>query len=232
MSEDGNILSKAEAPPKPQHPSSDYPQSQMAFDGMLEENAIEAADEAAENTSIALFAKPLALTADDIVIPRLRLAQGLTQEVQDGNARPGEFLLSGAAPRPDVTATVMAIAKFRRLTTSDGQGDILCRSEDGVVGVGDPGGDCESCPLSKWVNATDGSRKNTPPACQFGYKYLLDVDGYGQVVFEMKRTAIPAAKALNAMVVRNGYGSTRVQIKAQKGSGTRGTYYTPIIVPV
>lgn len=225
MSDDGNVLRRED---KIQHPQ---PQQQMAFDNMLEADAQEAAEEATENTSIALFAKPLALTADDIVIPRLRLAQGLTQEVQDGNARPGDFLLSGATPRTEVTCTVLAIAKFRRLT-EDGSGDILCRSEDGLVGVGDPGGNCDDCPLSKWVNATDGSRKNTPPKCQFGYKYLLEVDGYGQCVFEMKRTAIPAAKALNAMVVRNGYGNTRVMIKAQKGTGTRGTYYTPIIMPV
>lgn len=226
MPEDGNITSSTE---KINH---QQPSTQLAFDAMLEENAQDAAEEATENTSISLFAKPLALTADDIVIPRLRLAQGLTQEVQDGNARPGEFLLSGAAPRSEITCTVMAIAKFRRLTDDANNGDILCRSEDGLVGVGDPGGVCEDCPLSKWVNATDGSRKNTPPKCQFGYKYLIDVDGYGQCVFEMKRTAIPAAKALNAMVVRSGYGNTRVTIKAQKGTGTRGTYYTPIILPV
>jgi hypothetical protein len=34
------------------------------------------------------------------------------------------------------------------------------------------------------------------------------------------------------MVIRYGYGTTRVILKAQKGTGTRGTYYTPIVVPV
>jgi hypothetical protein len=206
-------------------------QQQMAFDQMLGENAEDAAQDAAENTSISVFAKPIALTSDDVIIPRLRLAQGLTKEVQDGNAKPGEFLLSGAGPRNEIAATVLAIAKFRRLT-NDTDGSVACRSEDGYVGVGDPGGDCEECPLSKWINAVDGKGKNTPPACQFGYRYLLEVEGYGQCVYEMKRTAIPAAKALNAMVVRFGYGATKIVIKAQKGTGARGTYYTPIIVPM
>ncbi len=209
------------------------PATQMAFDSMIEENAADAIEEVTEEgTAIAVFANPTTLTADDVTIPRLRLAQGLTKEVQDGNAKPGEFLLSGAAPRHEVTATVLAIAKFRRLTNGD-DGSVLCRSEDGYLGVGDPGGDCESCPLSKWINAPEGSgKKNTPPQCQFGYRYLLDVADYGQCVFEMKRTSIPAAKALNAMVIRFGYGKTRVTIKAQKGTGSRGTYYTPVVVPV
>lgn len=225
MSEDeGNITRSTEAPAKPV-------MQQMAFDNMIEADAADAIQEAQENTSIAVFANPTTLTADDVTIPRLRLAQGLTKEVQDGNAKPGEFLLSGAPPRNEVTATVLAIAKFRRLTNGD-DGSVLCRSEDGFIGVGDPGGDCESCPLSKWVNAEDKSKKNIPPLCQFGYRYLLDVADYGQVVFEMKRTSIPAAKALNAMVIRFGYGNTVVNIKAQKGTGARGTYYTPVIVPV
>lgn len=203
---------------------------QLAFDDMLTEDAQEAeATAASEGTSIQVFAKPAMLTADDITIPRLRLAQGLTKEVQDGEAKPGEFLLTGAMPRAEVKAVVLAIAKFRRYTNAE-DGSVLCRSEDGNTGVGDPGGECDSCPLSKWVNSPTGG-KNTPPVCQFGYRYLLDVEGYGQCVFEMKRTAIPAAKALNAMVVRYGYGSTRIVIRAQKGSGTRGTYYQPLIVP-
>ena len=219
--EDGQIVRSTDAPPK----------QQMAFDQMLGEDAEEAAQEAGDNMGLSLFAKPIALTADDVTIPRLRLAQGLTKEVQDGNAKPGEFLLSGAAPRAEVVATVLAIAKFRRLTTTE-EGTVLCRSEDGYVGIGDPGGDCEECPLSKWINSTDKGGKNTPPPCQFGYRYLLDVDGYGQCVYEMKRTAIPAAKALNAMVVRFGYGKTRIALKAQKGQGARGTYYAPVIVPM
>jgi len=204
-------------------------QMPMAFDSMLEENAVDTAEAAEQGTSIQAFAKPIILTADDIVIPRLRLAQGLTKEVQDGNAKPGQFLLSGAEPRSEITAVVMAIAKFRRYTNND-DGSVLCRSEDGYLGIGDPGGACEECPLSKWINSTVGG-KNTPPPCQFGYRYLLDVEGYGQCVMELKRTSIPAAKALNAMVVRFGYGNTRVTFKAQKGTGARGTYYTPIVVP-
>jgi hypothetical protein len=36
-----------------------------------------------------------------------------------------------------------------------------CSSEDGVTGVGDPGGDCASCPFSQW-----GSGKNNAQACR------------------------------------------------------------------
>lgn len=221
--DDGNITRSTQAPPK----------GQMAFDEMVDVQAEEAYEERQqEQTSIVAFQTQAALTAEDIVIPRLRLAQGLTKEVQDGTARPGQFLLSGAAPREEIFATVNAIQKFRRYATNDDGGKVLCRSEDSFVGVGTPGGECEVCPLSKWVNSEDPNGKNKPPVCEFGYRYLLDVDDYGQCVYEMKRTAIPAAKALNASVIRFGYGNTRVQFKAQKGQSARGTFYTPVIIPL
>lgn len=226
MSEDeGNVVRREDKAEQP------YPSQQMAFDNMIEENAEEAAEEASENMGLALFSNPTTLTADDVTIPRLRLAQGLTKEVQDGNAKPGEFLLSGAPPRSEIVATVLAIAKFRRYTTSD-DGTVLCRSEDGKTGKGEPGGDCEECPLSKWVNAETKGGKNTPPPCSFGYRYLLEVADYGQCIYEMKKTSIPAAKALNAMVIRFGYGRTQVSFRAQKGTGSRGSYYTPVVVPI
>ena len=221
--DDGQITRSTQAPPR---------DKQMAFDDMVDAQAEEAYEERqTEQTSIVSFQTQAQLTAEDIVIPRLRLAQGLTKEVQDGSARPGNFLLSGAAPREEIFATVNAIQKFRRYATNDEGGKVLCRSEDSFLGIGDPGGECEVCPLSKWVNSETGG-KNQPPKCEFGYRYLLDVDDYGQCVYEMKRTAIPAAKALNASVIRFGYGKTRVQIKAQKGQSARGTFYTPVIVPL
>ncbi len=203
-------------------------EKQLAFDDMLGESSEDAS--AVENTNIQVFANQIVLSAEDITIPRLRLAQGLTKEVQDGNAKPGEWLLTGAAPRAEIRATVQAIAKFRRLN-KDEDGTVLCRSEDGNTGVGEPGGVCEDCPMSKWINATNGG-KNTPPPCSFGYRYLLDVEGYGMTVYEMKKTALSAAKALNGMVVRSGYGTTNIVLRSQKGTGARGTFYTPTVIPV
>ena len=203
-------------------------QGSLSFDDMIGESSEEASQEA--NTSIQVFANQVVLSAEDITIPRLRLAQGLTKEVQDGVAKPGEWLLSGAVPRQEIMANVIAIAKFRRLNKED-DGTVLCRSEDGNTGIGDPGGVCEDCPMSKWTNSTNGGR-NAPPPCSFGYRYLLDIEGYGQAVYEMKKTALSAAKALNGMVVRAGYGNTRIVLRSQKGTGARGTFYIPSIIPV
>jgi hypothetical protein len=201
----------------------------MAFDSMLEEQ-LEEAESTGQKNDLALFSNQADLTVEDITIPRLRLAQGLTKEVQEGNAKPGQWILTGVAPREEIVATVIAVAKFQRLN-NDADGSVLCRSEDGITGIGDPGGICKECPMNQWVNSTTGG-KNTPPACQFGYRYLLDVENYGQCIYEMKRTAINAAKALNGMIVRHGYGSTHVVIRAQKATGNRGAFYTPVIVPL
>lgn len=203
--------------------------NRMAFDDLIEEEGTE--QEGSQETGIQLFSAPAKLTAEDVTIPRLRLAQGLTKEVNDGAAKPGQYILTGVGPRDVVDATVLAVAKFRRLTAPE-DGAVQCRSEDGEVGHGIPGGECASCPMSKWINSEDKGGKNTPPPCQFGYRYLLDVADYGQCVFEMKRTAIGAAKALNGMVMRTGYGNTRVRFQSAKASGGRGVYYTPIIIPL
>lgn len=40
----------------------------------------------------------------------------------------------------------------------------LCKSEDNIQGIGDPGVLCARCPHSQWVNAPAGG-KDTPPAC-------------------------------------------------------------------
>jgi hypothetical protein len=205
-------------------------QLSMAFDDMLTEAGQEAASEA-ESTSIALFSDAVALSAEDVVIPRLRLMQGLSKEVQEGTAKPGEWVLTGVPPTDTIEATVIAVAKFRRyLDPADGS--VLCRSEDGQNGVGQPGGVCEACELSKWVNASTPGGKNTPPQCQFGYRYLLDVVGYGNCVFEMKRSAIPAAKALNGMIVRSGYGTTKIMLRSQKSTAGKGTFYAPVVIPM
>lgn len=207
-------------------------EKQMAFDDMLDDQAELARTESEEGTSIEIFsAGPPKLTAEDIIIPRLTLGQGLSQAVSNGQARPGQWLLTGVPPLDSVEATVVAIAKFRRMN-NDEDGAVVCRSEDAITGVGDPGGDCASCPFSKWVNATDNKSKSQPPKCSYGYRYLLDIDGYGQAIYEMKRTALPAAKALNGMVVRGGYGTTRIKLTSAKAQGGKGTYYIPVVSPL
>lgn len=42
-----------------------------------------------------------------------------------------------------------------------------CKSNDGVIGVGNPGGECAKCPLSKW------GKDGTPPACSLSYDRLI-----------------------------------------------------------
>jgi hypothetical protein len=42
-----------------------------------------------------------------------------------------------------------------------------CKSNDGIVGIGTPGGNCEKCPLSRW------GKDGTPPACALSYDRLM-----------------------------------------------------------
>ena len=84
---------------------------------------------------------------DDILIPRLRLAQSLTREVVDNEAAPGQWLVPGWEAVDTVTLVPLAFGRLRELRDGD---DILCESRDAITGHGEPGGNCRTCSLARW----------------------------------------------------------------------------------
>lgn len=51
----------------------------------------------------------------------------------------------------------------RPFEETGGKEPALCRSSDGLTGIGDPGGACASCAMAQWTEQADGSR--TKPRC-------------------------------------------------------------------
>lgn len=173
------------------------------------------------------------LDADDIAMPRLRLAQGLTKEVQEGFAKPGQWIVTGYNPVDQVTIIPLGVAKFRR-RNDPAEGSTLCRSEDSIVGIGDPGGDCAACPFAQW-GAKNAAGRQAPPECTFGYRYLVNIiePPLGQAVLELKKTGLNAGKTLNAMAIqRVGWGRFKAVLVPKKGTSAKGSFYTPSVVPV
>lgn len=215
---------------------------QRSFDDAIENSrtAIAAEDnghdvdpEPVQDTGLAKYSNTPTLDASDLFIPKLRLAQGLTAEVQSGLAKPGDWLMLGADPMKTATIVPMLMVRRRELRDNDeGNRAILCRSADGVVGVGNPGGECASCPMNKWVPSRKPGGKNTAPPCTFIYSYIVYVVEIEELcVLEFYRTSIPSGKMLNTMVLQKGLGNFAVQLKSTSQQGPKGTYYQPAIQP-
>lgn len=198
-----------------------------------EDNGHELDSEPVQETGLAKYSNTPTLDASDLFIPKLRLAQGLTAEVQTGLAKPGDWLTLGADPMKAATIVPMLMVRRRELRdTDDGNRAVLCRSSDGVVGVGNPGGECASCPMNKWVPSRKPGGKNTAPPCTFIYSYIVYVvDTEELCVLEFYRTSIPTGKMLNTMVLQKGLGNFAVQLKSTSQQGPKGTYYQPAIQP-
>jgi hypothetical protein len=170
------------------------------------------------------------LDSQDLFIPRLRLAQGLTAEVTNGEAKAGQWLVLGSSPMETTTVIPVAMTKRRELRDVEAR-MVVCRSVDSVTGIGDPGGDCGICPMAQWVkNAKTG--KNNAPECSFIYSYMVYVvEAKTLAVLEFTRTAITAGKMLNTMIVQGGIGTFAITLGASGRQGPKGNYYSPTISP-
>ena len=176
-----------------------------------------------------LYSRQAEMTPDDVYIPNLRLAQGLTPEVQSGEARPGQWLIVGFDPVPEVTVVPVAFFKRRELR-DDATREVKCKSMDSINGVGDPGGVCEVCPMSQWTGTDETGRK--PPACSFSYEYVVFSDTHRCLAtLKFAKTALRAGKVLNTVIAQGGLGNIAVRLKADAKQTQRGSFFSPQVVP-
>lgn len=200
----------------------------LETEGGVEETAIVPAEEA--RVAIANFSDRPDFNPEDVFIPNLRLAQGLSAEVQDGSAKPGEWLVTGFEPEEEVTVVPLMFGKARELRDKDDRAVILCRSNDSIVGVGSPGGTCVDCPLSQWTEKKDGSR--IPPRCNFQYKYLVySVTHETLATISFSKTALRSGKVMNTSVAKFGLGNSVITLKSEGKKGPNGTFHTPTVIP-
>lgn len=202
----------------------------MVEGSSVEENAIVESDQAQGRFSLSNFSTDASMLGiEDITMPMLRLAQGLTTEVQNGEAKPGQWLLTGYSPSDTLTIVPLMFARHRTLRAAEG-GAVLCHASDALKGSGMPGGDCLKCPKASWVD--DGKGHRFPPECVFSYMYTVYVIEHKTIaMIDFRRTNINAGKQLNLMVIRNGCGNFAVALSSTKESGKRGTFYGMRIAP-
>lgn len=173
---------------------------------------------------------------DEITFPKLRLAQGLTPEVQSAEARPGEWLLAGEKPVASAAVIPLAFARLRQMR--DDNRSLVCQSPDSVHGIGEfgpdseanPTGECAKCPMAAWQANPRDPKKNLPPPCTQVYSYVCYSLTHRQVcVLEFSRSSMNAAKLLNTLAQGRGFSNFAITLTTQSQKGPKGTYYIPSI---
>lgn len=141
------------------------------------------------------------LEQEDVTIPRIVILQGLSPEVTEGRGKPGEFFIKGLERNlgKGPLEIVILMRNKSRIRWQDLTlgGGILCRSIDSKIGVGDPGGDCNICPLSEWTGVGK-------PSCDL-YQNLIvtlrqDEDWFPMAI-SGNRTKLKALKNLNSLLM-------------------------------
>lgn len=190
-----------------------------------EESAVQATD------SRTYSSKPK-LGLEEMFIPKLRLCQGQTPEVVSGEAKAGQWILQGNEPSDEVEVVVLAMGRARELWTGENRDDreLTCKSVDAEVGVGDPGGPCDACPLSQWVTHPRTGKRSMPP-CDMIYSYQVYIKEWGTMaLLEMRRTGLTPARQVNTMIGTRGMGNFTLRLSGEKRQNGSILYYIPRVV--
>lgn len=149
----------------------------------------------------------------DILVPRLVLAQSSSPERKRGNPKlidgleEGQFFNSVTKEVYGESLRVVNLYYYRsriRWAGDEIGSGIKCSSQDGVTGIGDPGGACLQCPFAQFS-------KEERPECNLFANFpllVLDEDGNFEptnvIVYPLKSIALTEAKKWNSLVtIRN-----------------------------
>lgn len=213
--------------------------AETAFDAITgntdtAESALAVVEEAQVLANTRQYSAQAEFSMDEITFPKLRLAQGLTPEVQSGDARPGEWLLTGEKPVTTATVVPLAFARIRQMR--DENRTMICQSPDSIHGIGEfgpdsdgnPSGECAKCPMGAWQPNPRDPKKNLPPACTQIFSYVgYSLTHKAVCVLEFSRSSMNAAKLLNTLAQSRGFGQFAITLTTQSQKGPKGTYYVP-----
>jgi len=151
---------------------------------------------------------------DDVIVPRIALCQSNSFERKKSHAKyiegleEGDFFNTATKENYGKELRVVNVHYFKsriRWQGEIGEG-MLCRSQDGVTGTGDPGGKCAVCEFASFRQ----DEKDTRPACTMfmNFPCLVIKDGAvdlaGIAIISMKSIAIGTGKRWNTLVnIRN-----------------------------
>jgi hypothetical protein len=172
--------------------------------------------------------------ADEILMPRLALAQAMSPEVKEKRAEAGEFLLMGSDPVESVTLVIAGHTEQRRFVEPNAS-KARCWSPDGIQGYGNPGIECDGCPFSEWTESGrldgDGKMIRLRPACDPIDSYAAFSITHGMpVLWNLKGTALKASRMVKTLANAKGMGLFALDISSMLVTGkNRNSWYEPLV---
>ncbi len=130
------------------------------------------------------------LSEEDRIIPRLKIMQPLSPEVDEGIAKPGEFVNSIAKKSYGKVIAFTPILWWKSRVywqRPEEGGAILCQSKDAITGT--VYGACTDCEYSRWVD-------KEAPACTAIINVLGLVNNSELVAMGFMKTSYTAGKQL------------------------------------
>jgi hypothetical protein len=176
--------------------------------------------------------------SEGLIVPRMKLLQAISKEVQDEIAPIGHWLNSVSLEDYGTELYVTPLVPVHmRMRLEVGSG-LKCRAVEDkpnpMQGVGDPGILCAKCEYAKWGD------DNTPPDCNESYQYfVLLVDEEGELLEPMPvavsfmSTSFKEAKKWNTLMTMTAKGvmpwNLVFKISVEKMQSKKGTYSSPRI---
>lgn len=181
--------------------------------------------------------------ASEFVVPILKLAQPLTDEVTSGDARPGEFILSltGESFAPPLEFVVAGKGKGRFKPGRNGTRTLVAYDTNTVPWKDDPhfGQPFAEHPdaeeqFKARVDAGDIEWGHGPPI-QTTFNYTGFVIGSDVPVrMSLRRTSAPAARKWNTLldaVLRGRYWDQVFEVSSEQKKNDQGAFYVVTVTP-
>jgi hypothetical protein len=181
-----------------------------------------------------------------VVLPYVKLVQAMSDDFAKEQVQPGNFrnTLSGEVIGPMMEVIPIGIFHWRRRFIDR---EVLCSSNDAIIGHGDPGGECRACPLSKWIlkdpsfgeMTVDAGFQNLPrlqqgqellpPPCteQYVFPSVIATGEWkmpGALV--LSKTAFQEGINFGFMIANAPY-DTVYKVSANQINNARGTWWIP-----
>lgn len=196
------------------------------FDEMTKQGDAEMVAEE-EYTPRVIFTADATPDLTTMQIPRLRLAQGLTPEVAERRANIGQYVLTNF-PAMDEVELVPLLCQPTRMYKPDPRGQPQCTAPTGTFGIGNPGGPCAACPLSKWGEKNPKTGKATPPPCKDGVVMRAYSISHRSIIdFHFQGRNTSRGSFIMGQALGLGYGNFVVRLRSGSAKNDLGSWAEP-----
>ncbi len=174
-------------------------------------------------------------TSEDVKIPRAVLMQALSDMVEAGDAKAGDFVNNVTMENYGAGFEFILLALTEREIIKGKSRfvdkKLKCQSMDRFTGIGEPGGNCSVCDYGQWGAGGEA------PECsdQFTYLiYVLSSDEDLPAALVMGKTSMKTAKSFN-LIIKGMFNSiykgkkkpfaTVFNVYSEKEKNNKGSYY-------